>query len=394
MKILFVVGSCLRVNTSANLCHLAYINGCVKEGHDVDVISMSELGCAIDTSIKLPQVSNWYTYAPPIHNNSSRTTAEALEKKKNGGFFQTIKKHVKTFILKFYGIYGRTAYIWVNKAKKFSSDTYYDYMISLATPYVSHYLSLLLKKNGNIKFNKWIQIWEDPWATDLYNLSGNKKIEKEEKKLLAGADKVIYVSPLTLKYQKDIYPEHQKKMAWIPLPYYYKNEESRVFKENNYRFGYFGDYFSFSRDLMPFYEAAKKEKIEANIYGNSDLKLEETNLIHVHPRVGLDELATAEAQTDVLVFLCNLKGGQIPGKLYQYSATDKKILFILDGTEEEISVLRNYFSQFNRYIFCHNTIEDISRGIKLIKNEKDIESCCCVEVFSPENIIKEIFKTC
>ena len=65
--------------------------------------------------------------------------------------------------------------------------------------------------------------------------------------------------------------------------------------------------------------------------------------------------------------MCNLKGGQIPGKIYQYSATNKKILFILDGSESEISVLENYFKKFNRYIFCKNNVVDIEFAIKEIE---------------------------
>lgn len=55
-------------------------------------------------------------------------------------------------------------------------------------------------------------------------------------------------------------------------------------------------------------------------------------------------------------------------KIYQYSATYKTILFILDGTDEEKKVLKSYFEQFNRYIFCENTVEDIECAIKLIEN--------------------------
>lgn len=31
-------------------------------------------------------------------------------------------------------------------------------------------------------------------------------------------------------------------------------------------------------------------------------------------------------------------------------------------------MLKSYFEQFNRYIFCENTVEDIERAIKLIEN--------------------------
>ena len=138
------------------------------------------------------------------------------------------------------------------------------------------------------------------------------------------------------------------------------------FTEN--RYGYFGDYTPIARDLRPFYEAAKETGIRVNICGNPSNIFPSTDKITIHPRLPLDKLKPIEDQTNVLIFLCNRKGGQIPGKIYQYSATNKTVLFILDGTEEEQAVLREFFGKFNRYVFCRNTKEDIARAIR------DIES--------------------
>ncbi|QWF36065.1 hypothetical protein KME73_02440 [Latilactobacillus curvatus] len=388
MKILFVVGSCLRVNTSANLCHIAYINGCVKAGDDVDVISMSEKGSVVDKSIKLPYVSNWFTFDPPYHNNIPVTTVGSSAKKID--VRGTSRNFFKQFILNFYGIYGHTASIWVHRARKFKSDKKYDMVISLATPYVSHYLTYLLIRSGHIKYDKWIQIWEDPWALDLYNTKKKKKQWEEENRLLSYPDKVVYSSPLTLKYQRKAFPKHMEKMTWHTLPYYYKNETTSVNKVDKV-YGYYGDYYSFSRNLKPFYDAAKQTNINVKIYGNSDLNISTTKLIDVKPRVGLEKLSEAEDKTDVLVFLCNLRGGQIPGKLYQYSATNKPILFILDGTIEEMKILKKYFSQFNRYFFCNNDINSISAAIMHINaNELGSIKNYPVDEFSPESTMKAL----
>ena len=40
----------------------------------------------------------------------------------------------------------------------------------------------------------------------------------------------------------------------------------------------------------------------------------------------------------------------------------------MDGTEEEQLVLKEYFGQFNRYVFCQNTQDDISRAIRRIES--------------------------
>lgn len=391
MRILFVIASCLKVNTSANLCHIAYIQGCIDNGFDVDVISMDESGCNIDGSIVLPKGCRYYNYVLPKYNNlSAGQSGQTSQTKKS-----KIKGLIKAFILKFYGVYGRTYTIWMKKALKFKNITHYDLVISLATPYSSHHLAHKLIQKRRIKYSRWIQIWEDPWATDLYNIDKSNKKYKEEKNLLSYADSVLYVSPLTLENQKKLFPEFANKMNWHPLPYYYKLNDTSSVKNSKKEivFGYYGDYHSFSRNLLPFYEAAKTTNIKANIWGNSDTKLESTNNILVKPRVPLDELNDAEIETDVYVFLCNLGGGQIPGKIYPNSATKKYILFILDGSCYEKEVIKNFFSKYNRYIFCDNTVESISDGIKKIQNdEQSLFAPYIVEAFSPKNTIVEVLE--
>lgn len=115
------------------------------------------------------------------------------------------------------------------------------------------------------------------------------------------------------------------------------------------------------------YQAARETGIEVNICGNPCNLFQSTGQIHIHPRLPLQALRPIEDSTNVLIFLCNRRGGQIPGKIYQYSATDKTILFILDGTEEEQGVLKEYFGQFNRYVFCQNTASDIAKAIGRIE---------------------------
>ena len=118
-----------------------------------------------------------------------------------------------------------------------------------------------------------------------------------------------------------------------------------------------------------------------------------TNKIKIYPRLNLDELKPIEDKTNVLIFLCNKKGGQIPGKIYQYSATNKTILFILDGTNEEKKVLKEYFEPFNRYVFCENTVQDITRAINQIENN-DLGniSNAPIDAFNPQTTIKKILE--
>ena len=402
MNILVINGAYLQKNSSANLCHLAYIRGLLAAGHEVTLLSADGRDYTPDESMVIPEQVKQHTYyGVSFYEKLSlrkraaapapAATVTSAENVKTSGLRRLIGR-AKSFTLSLYGVHGIYA-TFARKAKVFRCDTEFDYVLSISTPPSSHLLAHNLLKAGHVRGKHWIQIWEDPWYTDAYGFNGKDKIYREEKRLLSFAEKVCYVSPLTLENQKRLYPESAEKMYWQPLPFYYKAEETAVSDGKN-RYGYFGDYAPAARNLAPFYEAAKQTGIEVNICGNPSNLFAATDNIHIHPRLPLQQLKPIEDSTNVLVFLCNRKGGQIPGKIYQYSATDKTILFIMDGTEEEQAVLRDYFGKYNRYVFCQNTAEDIARAIRQIesgdlgnvKNEP-------IEAFNPtvtiENILKE-----
>lgn len=403
MKILVINGDCIQTNSSANLCHLAYIRGLLAAGHQVTLLSADGRDYTLDPTMEIPeQVTQYKIYGVSLYEKLS------LMKKRGGVAAATVTASAGTYasynvihraigqaksaVLSLYGAHGIYA-TFARKVKKFSLEEDFDYIISISTPATSHLIAYNLLKAGNISGKHWIQIWEDPWYSDAYGFSGKEKIRREEQRLLSFAEKVCYASPLTLSNQQRLFPESAEKMFWQPLPFYYKSEAvSEPLAGRNY-YGYFGDYVPVARDLKPFYEAARKTGVDVNICGNPSNLFQSTEHIHIHPRLPLNELKPVEDSTNVLVFLCNRKGGQIPGKIYQYSATNKTILFIMDGTEEEQLVLKEYFGQFNRYVFCQNNTEDIAKAIRQIESG-DLGNVQNVPLdeFNPVNIITNILE--
>ena len=280
---------------------------------------------------------------------------------------------------------------WLKNASKFKGKTEYDLVISNSSPAASHKLVAILKNRERIRFKRWIQIWEDPWYFDLYG-GHSTKIQEEEKTLLKEASEVYYVSPLTLEYQKKYYPECAEKMKCIPLPFLEFGEKGKK-EVQEFSVGYFGDYYSQTRNLKPFYDAVSEHEIKCYIYGDSDIKLVGNDMVTVSGRVTLDKLSVVQDSTGVLVHLCNLKGGQIPGKIYHYSATDKPILFILDGTLEEQKIIKEYFERFNRYYFCENNKESICKAISELKNNFQKYKGIEVKEFMPKNVIKKLLES-
>lgn len=401
MKVLVINGDCIETNSSANLCHLSYIRGLLDIGAEVELLSADGKSYKKDSSMNVPQQVVQHSYdGMSLYQLISQKRRRAVDKasvqdistQSHTTQKEGITRKLKDLALSLYGVHG-IYQTFLRRGRQFHSLEPYDYILSISTPPSSHRLAYYLLASKRVHAKHWIQIWEDPWYCDAYGFSRKEKILREEKRLLSFAEKVCYVSPLTLRNQQRLFPESAQKMFWMPLPTYYKTENQILGTTGKNTYGYFGDYSPMARDLAPFYETAKKSGIETYICGSPSNLFPSTEHIHISPRLPLAELKPIEDKTNVLVFLCNRKGGQIPGKIYQYSATEKTILFVLDGTEEEQSVLREYFGQFNRYIFCRNTAEDIARAIKKIESGdlSDVENRP-LDNFEPAKIITGILE--
>lgn len=413
MRVLYVVGSNLRRNTSANISHNAYVQGLFENGWQVDILMPNSSWGEEDDALPIWNDAKYHIYNSVSFINRVKTAFKNRVDKKNTSH-QTVntiaeqasdeatqnnrlKKSFRNRIKKMYEFLFNTSYIynldrtWLKNAKYFKEIVPYDLIISNSSPASSHKLVLDLFARKHLTETRWIQIWEDPWFFDLYG-GHNEKIRHEEHRLLRAAQEIFYVSHLTLEYQKQHFPDCATKMKHIPLPSLQSIEGQKIRSVGELKFGYFGDYYSKTRNLKPFYEAVVKSKSQAFIYGDSDLSLASIKNVIVRGRVTLEKLNKLQDETDVLVHLCNLKGGQIPGKIYHYSATTKPILFILDGTETEKKMIKDYFMKFNRYHFCENSTIDIFRSLASFKlgNEDLIKQP--VSAFAPKQVIAELLR--
>lgn len=407
MKVLYVVGACLTKNTSANMSHNGYVQGLLDNGCQVDILMAEDSWGVQDNALPIWEQASYFRYSSSswqerlrkktkdtvLTATSGRADASAGTVKNSFAFNGKVAARRFAKMLFYKCCPADPLYplekTWLRKAAKFSSDTVYDLVISNSSPAASHKLVGILLKKKQLKCKRWIQIWEDPWYFDLYG--GHRDIIREEEHaLLQEAVEIYYVSPLTLKYQQQHYSDCAHKMKHIPLPYF-NFSKTPPLTDENWSFGYFGDYYSSTRNLVPFYEALVHSGYTGYIYGDSNETLEATEKIEVCGRVTLDELDKVQAKTKVLVHLCNLRGGQIPGKIYHYSATTNPILFILDGTLEEQRVLRSYFGRFNRYYFCENRKESIYSAMQYIRSDIDAgKSWNPVANFSPKVVVTQL----
>lgn len=410
MKVLYITGACLTKNTSANMSHNGYVKGLLDCGCEVDIIMAKDSWGAEDKVLSKWEKARYYEFKATSFSDKLRkwikkseniTLAKVSNKEVEAINTHSVKKGLLTSMMRewlkkiFYYLFKPDpiyplSNTWLKEAQKFNNTEMYDLVISNSSPSASHKLVVYLSKKKRIHYKRWVQIWEDPWFYDLYS-AYDELIKKEEHHLLQKATEIYYVSPLTLMYQQKYFSDCAGKMKCVPLPFFEINKvRDAEEKVQHNSFGYFGDYYSVTRNLVPFYSALQKIDCRGYIYGDTDIDLASTEKIKVKGRVTLDILSRIQSKVHVLVHLCNLRGGQIPGKIYHYSATDKPILFILDGTEDEIQKIIEFFSPFNRYVFCKNSEEDIYRAMLSIINNNIVYTS--VKEFSPEEVVNKILR--
>lgn len=385
MNILYVVSRPLEINTSASVRNRATINGLIELGHTVTVMTSSPdvNHDAYDSSLSVLGAKTVY-----VELGGAQTFAKSVRQNKALNKLRVILYNIWNYFNVYDNLKSFSSHI--NEIPEKLSE--YDIIISSSDPKSSHLFVYNLIKNKGEEFRgRWIQVWGDPFAVDISAKSGNyAKRAKEEKRLISKADKVIYVSEITLNDQKQRYPAYSNKMYYAPIPFLTKRiYDNKISNKNTYTLSYCGDYDSSIRNILPLYKSVLElDDIRLTICGRSDVSLDESNRITILPRQSMKEVEKIEENSDILVHLSNLKGGQIPGKIYQYSGTNKPILFILDG---DIELMKETFGKYDRFCFAENNPKSIREQIEKIIREKNIEYNP-IESFAPNKIAKRIIE--
>lgn len=298
--------------------------------------------------------------------NTKQNTAYEKLVSNSGNERVSLKQRILPILRKIYhkfSLYTSSSKIARNLKPDILPNNEYDYVISVSDPKISQLGLRALLKNG-LKCNKVIEYWGDPMTRDVTQKSIYPEfvIKHEERKFLKIADKIVYTSPFTLEMEKKMHPMFSDKMTFVPTA----NAFQKIFPKldhSTYVVGYYGAYNSWIRNIIPLYEAFSSLTgfAKLNLVGDSDLCLEETSNVMIRPRGVVKDL---EKETDLFVCLLNSSGTQIPGKLYHNAATNRPILVILDGEEQD--KIKDYLITFNRFYLCKNDKDEIISAIKSI----------------------------
>jgi hypothetical protein len=405
-SVLVISSISLYRNSSVCLANAAYILGLVENGFDVTVVMPSCDEADKDPAMSLPESVRYLIYdrTNPLEQKIAKSIkTPELNLSEKVSFVQMIKLNLRKRLSKIKqklikankksGFFVNDNY-FISQAirnMKDIGDRKYEYIMSLSSPVSSHYVAERLISTGRLSYLKWIQIWQDPWYHDLYTKKDHSIFE-EEFRLLNLADKIVYVSPLTYQYQKEVFPDCANKMIWAFLPCYKTVfYPDMISNKDKITIGYFGEFVSTVRRIEPLAKAVDKcNRVNLIVCGNGDVNLKLFKNIRAYGRVDISKVEELQGECDILVNISNVKGGQIPGKVYQYAGTSKSILFLLDGTDNEMNMLEKVFGKYNRFIFCKNDENDIYNCLCNFdqNNQKTINEP--VEDFSGKSVIAKI----
>ncbi|WP_448820811.1 hypothetical protein [Cetobacterium sp.] len=347
MKILYVSSLIFQKSSSAAIRNVGLIRGLIQAGNEVDILTINSLIENEDQFLKeyLGQNIKIYKSDLKIINYYLKNKKQ----RKENLFISGLKKNIKEKIKSIY-FFPDVHSEWLRSYKSLKIDyKKYNLVISSSDTKTSHFVAMKIVEKYKMK---WYQIWGDPWKDDI-NLKKSSKLLKfrislSEKNILEKADKIFYVSPITVDKMKN--KTRLNKIFYLPRGYL-KEVESRNIKKDIYRFVYTG-ILSEYRNIGPLlekideYNQKYEKKIEFLIYGTiSETKMKEIvqyNFIKFYGSVSFDKIIEVYSRADVLVFLDNGKDtSQIPGKIYDYLGTNCKILTIFD----EINSIYNYFKE-------------------------------------------------
>jgi len=252
---------------------------------------------------------------------------------------------------------------WIRPSVKFLlkylENNHVDAIISTGPPHSMHLIALGIKKKLNIP---WLADFRDPWTQiDFYHQLHLSKIadskhKRLEKSVLAGADKVTTVSKNWSNDLKALYPRNIDLVTNGFDPEDFINQASEPDKK--FTLTHIG---SLNKDRNPnFLWSTLKEictenssfenDLELNFIGKTDMavfeQLEKDGLSAKATKIGYmqhKEVITEAARSQVLMLLINNTpnmAGIIPGKIFEYLASNRPILCIAPENGDSANIIK------------------------------------------------------
>lgn len=392
MRILFITTSYEQKNNSAAIRNNAWVTGLIENGQDVDVLTIEWPDFMKSDFLIRNNKAKVIKYSLPELNALKITKGSAKSPNIIRKSIEKIRKYLRDFIY-----FPDVCKNWRKNIKNFDISPY-DIIVSSSDFKSSHFVANELLQRVS---KKWIQVWGDPWSSDI-NLSRNQyhRVKKVEHKLLSASNAIIYVSDFTRKELQKQYPDLSFNMHYIPRGYYksvYREDIVTSDKKDYIDLVYTG-ILTIGRSIDQLLEAISSynefasKKIRLSLYGNytaqQRIDFSKYNWLKINESIDYNEMLNVYSNADILLFVSNGKNStQIPGKLFDYMGTSKPIMCICSKDEADLFSL---LSNFDRCILPEDyssmsLIKMLETAIKQINNKFDP-----VEEFAPHSIGQQL----
>ena len=316
LRFLFITSS-FALRSGANMLrYRSLASYLVKHGHEVDVIGMYELQEQLEKGISYFQ----------------------LKRKLSAKFF------IYFFLLFFQNLYLLSTMSFVRyidriglaaltlvEANRFIKKKNYDTCLVSVAPWAYY----LIIKHLSKKLRVFIDICDPLYKNALFPKGAYKANLKMEYEALESANVIATVNEPTIKIMTDEMGIAKEKIYFITpsmnVGDNWKRERIDCQFHKPLRLIYSGSLYAGYRDLSEVQPAIELcSDVSLDIYSNSKYQPKKSACIHAHDVVPHDDLLKLYQQYDILLFVDNFYGYQVPSKIFELLVQNKPILFIYD----------------------------------------------------------------
>lgn len=214
-----------------------------------------------------------------------------------------------------------------------------DLVIIGMTPYSLYPLAKYIKEL-NPKIKVFVDL-SDPFIDNAGNknklLFNRRNVKNFESKYLKFCDGVVVLNPSIKKLYDKVYKIAYK--TYVIEQGFNKIAIDKIVQKQKtdiLQLIYAGGLNKKFRNPFPLYEAlCRTNKYKLDIYGNitSDLLPTDTSCIEHHGLIAHDALTIKYQTSDIIVFIDNAFGYQVPGKLLEVLSIGKPVLFIYNNPQ-------------------------------------------------------------
>lgn len=385
--ILYITTSYLLKNSSASIRNNSLVKGLIELGYSVDVHTVKWPDRLLSSFFMKENIGN--IYYSELSNLKMIDGVKNNIGHNNNSFVLAVKRILKQLLF-----FPDECYQWAHLFD-YNIIEKYNYVITSSDLKSSHFIGLAMKRR--FPKIKWIQVWGDPWSSDVNTFAFMRYITAYyEKKILSMGDKIVYVSSVTKDDMANKYHYLGNKMFYIPRGYYMEEKLEFSFSDSNIMHIAYTGLISSGRNIFNLLNALESEalnlknKVTIDLYGNfKDKDLENLNsfsFTNVYGSVDFEEMQKVYSTSSMLLYLSNKRGAtQIPGKLYDYMGTTKPILCLVEDDNDAISV---FLKKFDRCLVLKNDFETIKKSMGQILDFSQRRFPVNRE-FAPANIARE-----